>query len=137
MTDKVPTIICGVDVKDCEYYYPKCRNKCEGIFKCESKPNCYFKQLQRKTQEYNSTLQENVVLLQLYSEKEREYEDLQNASFTLAEGLDIRQNKLDRYKQALEKIEEFINSIINEDKDPKIFKVANPILRRIYEVKNV
>ena len=49
MTDKEPIIIDGVDVSKCKYL-PYCNDK-QG--NCAFEPNCYFKQLARKTQECN------------------------------------------------------------------------------------
>ena len=47
MTDKEHIIIDGIDVSGC-IYLPYCEDK-QG--NCGNNPNCYFKQLQRKTQE--------------------------------------------------------------------------------------
>lgn len=64
MTDKQEIIINGVDVKRCEFLFP--HNKYNGCrcmndpianvsnvssMSCEGNPNCYYKQLQRKTAE--------------------------------------------------------------------------------------
>ena len=52
MTDKEQIIINGVDVSRCENYNSKNRFTCYPyICNCHEKPNCYFKQLARKTQE--------------------------------------------------------------------------------------
>lgn len=104
MTDK-EIIIDGVNVAGCDYaILPKdsclakpqpyaketsciaCKEHNTKLNFCKNNPNCYYKQLQRK---------------------EQECEELKEASLTLAEGLNYRQNKLDNYKQALKKIEEY------------------------------
>ena len=52
MTDKEIIEINGVDVSGCEDYRPKDRFTCHPyICNCHQKPDCYFKQLARKTQE--------------------------------------------------------------------------------------
>ena len=84
MTDKI--IIDGVDVSNCNYYsemefirnyngyteYPDYCNISNSA--CSEHPNCHYKQLQRKT---------------------AECEELKKAAFTLAEGLNFRQKKLE------------------------------------------
>lgn len=55
MTDKEPIIIDGVDVSKCKYL-PYCNDK-QG--NCAFEPNCYFKQLARKTQECEELKEEN------------------------------------------------------------------------------
>lgn len=66
MTDKKQIIIDGVDISKCKYY-DEVFNYCDqsylgegGLLKntknpkrCECSPNCYYKQLARKTQECN------------------------------------------------------------------------------------
>lgn len=47
MTDKEQIIIDGIDVSKCKYL-PYCNDK-QG--NCAFEPNCYFKQLARKTKE--------------------------------------------------------------------------------------
>ena len=63
MTDKKQIIIDGVDVSGCGFFHSKeykntdCHialafsEQYAGCIKCECNPNCYFKQLIRKTQE--------------------------------------------------------------------------------------
>ena len=62
MTDKL-IIINGVDVSDCEHLglYKEYKLKCGGCYPvdCSDNPNCYYKQLKRKEQEYEE-LKKNV-----------------------------------------------------------------------------
>lgn len=57
MTDKQEIIINGVDVSRCSGYCPKLGKyncialACNSTAICKQSPNCYFKQLQRKTAE--------------------------------------------------------------------------------------
>ena len=100
-TDKETIMIDNVDVSRCEFYNKNdktCRevngkydtdicdfDKCEGS-------NCYFKQLKRKTQECEE-LKERLV---------RTEEDLKYQC------VDCMNVKSDRYRKALEEIEEYI-----------------------------
>lgn len=96
MTDKEQIIIDGVDVSRCVFYqieanklHPKAQycGSMRNIF-CEDEPNCYFKQLARKTQEC---------------------EELKDARFNL----NCEIYSLNRYRKALEEIEKVINNILN------------------------
>lgn len=116
MTDK-KIIIDGVNVRECKFrcYIDRCMaHSCTTKY-CKEYSNCYYKQLQRKEQKYNSTLQENVVLLQQYNEKEQECEELKEQLDTAkinyrneCDFRDLYRQQRDRYKQALEKIEEIL-----------------------------
>lgn len=84
MIDK-EIIIDGVNVAGCEFYCDEyctlANDRNERLpfaEKCNGYDDCLYKQLQRKEHEYNSTLQENIVLLQQYNEKEQECERLNN-----------------------------------------------------------
>ena len=58
MTDKEQIMIDGVDVSGCKEYIWALSHVCNLVngrtdkFECNYYPNCYFKQLARKTQEY-------------------------------------------------------------------------------------
>lgn len=88
MTDKKQVIIDGVDVSGCVFYqikanklHPKAQycGSMRNIF-CEDEPNCYFKQLARKT---------------------AECEELKDARFNL----NCEIYSLNRYRKALEEVE--------------------------------
>ena len=81
MTDKEQIIIDGVDVSRCKYL-PYCNDK-QG--NCAFEPNCYFKQLARKTQEC---------------------EELENKIKKLRKNLALEIETNNRYRKALEEIEE-------------------------------
>lgn len=91
MTDKEQIIIDGVDVSKCEYLKESftgliCAD-CNKSNDCSKSPNCYFKQLARKTQEC-VLLSENLAIKE---EEARHY---------LGEAY--------KYRKALEEIEEII-----------------------------
>ena len=77
MTENKPIIIDGVDVSGCNLYFNKCQHKCEGVFDCYKKPNCYFKQLTRKTQECEELKKVVELLKQYKGSKQASYERMQ------------------------------------------------------------
>ena len=90
MTDKQQIMINGVDVSECEYVCNTafgnigCKLPFNEEIHCCNIPNCYFKQLARKTQECEE-LKRKVELM-----------------------MDCPDCKVDEYKKALEEIEEYI-----------------------------
>ena len=93
MTDKEQIIIDGVDVSKCKDYHPKNRFTCHPyICNCHQKPNCYFKQLARKTQECGE--------LKAYAQRqENQREEYYKEYLKLSQ-------KCEKYEQALDDIEE-------------------------------
>ena len=97
MTDKEQIMINGVDVSKCRYfcrYDDLCRDDNIGRVVrplCKRIPDCYFKQLARKTQECEE-LKRKVELM-----------------------MDCPDCKVDEYKKALEEIEELVKSL-NENR---------------------
>lgn len=147
MTDKEQIIIDGVDVSRCVFYqieanklHPKAQycGSMRNIF-CEDEPNCYFKQLARKTQEckklnnkiidMNSIIEDAAINLgnkdfTLYDlpfeikKLSQECEELKERLDRTEEDLkyqcvDCMNVKSDRYRKALEGIEKVINNILN------------------------
>ena len=90
---KEQIIINGVDVSVCENYRPKDRFTCHPyICNCHQKPDCYFKQLARKTQECEELLKEN--------------QQLRNSlSDSLMFKFTAQENEINRYRKALEEVE--------------------------------
>ena len=77
MTDKEQIIIDGVDVNGCENYKPKNRFTCNPyICNCHEKPDCYFKQLVRKTQECDELISEKDFYLQKIEVLDQECKEL-------------------------------------------------------------
>lgn len=137
MTDKEQIIIDGVDVSKCKYfedgecgceYYLRYGYEITMYDRCEEYPNCDFKQLARKTQEcenlkedYKELEQRHNEAFQEFERLKQEYEEMKKASLTLAEGLNFRQNKLARYRKALEEVEEYcIHYLKHNPKSPSI-----------------
>lgn len=97
MTDKKEIIIDGVDVSECCYLHTSVFNEkkflCDAAQSvgenCFTSSNCYFKQLQCKTQECND------LKIQLHS----------------IEILSVPKVELNRYKQALDEIEKIITKM--------------------------
>ena len=130
-------IIDGVDVSKCKYfedgecgceYYLRYGYEITMYDRCEEYPNCDFKQLARKTQEcenlkedYKELEQRHNEAFQEFERLKQEYEEMKKASLTLAEGLNFRQNKLARYRKALEEVEEYwIHYLKHNPKSPSI-----------------
>ena len=112
MTDKEQIIIHGVDISECKEFYRACVNTqepeviCKKYEFCSENPNCYFKQLARKTQECEEL-----------KEKVKAYEKLalhikcphcNNELGLILNGSEDNHNLFVRYRKALEDIEEFI-----------------------------
>ena len=104
---KEPIMVDGVDVSGCKgfyihdrsttnidyWMYGQCKSSKEYGCYCRNNPNCYYKQLARKTQECE----------ELKERLERIEEDLKYQC------VDCMNVKSDRYRKALEEIEEYIN----------------------------
>lgn len=141
MTNKEQIIIDGVDVSECESHqieanelYPKA-HYCGSIKNtfCEDNPNCYFKQLARKTQiveQQQKTLDELIGCVSLWEEfteeesklakdssiadlvvllrkKTQECEEQENKIKKLRKNLALEIESNTRYRKALEEIENF------------------------------
>lgn len=95
MTDKEQIIINGVDVSKCDKlivnqlygYACNCEEDTHIISSCKNRHNCYYKQLARKTQEC---------------------EELKSESFTRESLISMQEKDIDRYRKALEEIEEIV-----------------------------
>lgn len=102
MEDNTEIIVNGVDVSKCFHYVNNKEYSCNlshtpfHYRHCEENPNCYFKQLQRKTTECEKL-----------KNKLNEYE---RAGGILDEG-EAWYGLAQRYKQALEEIEIYCNVI--------------------------
>lgn len=100
MSNKI--IIDGIDVSECEHFKGNLRYNCCNYyvdnFCCEENPNCYFKQLARAKKDIDNFDNANRELWQ-------ENEKLENATFTLARGLNFQQERADKLENALAEIE--------------------------------
>lgn len=125
MTENKPIIINGCDVSGCEYYD---KNKhlltciCEE-YPCSECSNCYFKQLNRKTQEceelkknYFTVIQQRNVAEQQLDQLKAKNENLKNeieACYNQVEDFDIiatsKSNKLKQAEQKLKEIRKYCN----------------------------
>ena len=140
MTDKEIIEIHGINVLKCEHYQYKSLKDCEmrypesgdceiGLLNylfdgsldmeksCKDNPNCYFKQLARKTQEceqikekYEALKLENEEGYEIVDELKHEYEELENKIKKLRKNLALEIEASDRYRKALEEIERYINN---------------------------
>lgn len=130
-------IIDGVNVAGCLYLTENllCNRANLLDFHCVANQNCHYKQLHRTQQQYNAVVEQNRQLQEAVKAKEQECEELKKASLTLAEGLNIRQDKLDYYKQALDKIEKVLWHYHNNLYTPKN-PVADEIEKRIFDIIN-
>ena len=131
MTDKEQIIIDGVDVSGCLFYQSnfeedydvRIKHFCSNWHNCcksSNNQNCYFKQLARKTQEYerlkedykeleqrhNGAFQDFERLKQECEELKEENQELRNSlSDSLMFKFTGQENETNRYRKALEEIE--------------------------------
>ena len=118
--NKEQVIIGGVDVSKCRYfcgYDDLCKNDNIGRVVrplCKRIPDCYFKQLARKTQEYNTCHTELVSVSDQLKKKTQECEELKETLNSLTRGvvMPMAESEVidltDRYRKALEEIEKII-----------------------------
>lgn len=100
MEDKEQIIIDGVDVSKCSRlivnklygYVCNCEEDEHLISSCKNRPNCHFKQLQRKTAECEELKKNNQILCDLYK--------------NVDSCLQKRTEKFDCYRKALEPFED-------------------------------
>ena len=154
MKDK-EIIIDGVDVSGCSRlivnklygYVCNCEEDEHLISSCKNRPNCYFKQLQRKTQECEALKSESFTMDSLITEQEEEIEKLkeyaqrqENQRETYyKEFLKLSQEnkelkrkvelmmdcpdcKVDEYKKALEEIEEISDDYNRVEKTSQYYR---------------
>ena len=122
MTDREQIIIDGVDVSRCRYFLKDTEEQdyetdefvkgcCEakdsyigyefdGYGLCRGDKDCYFKQLARKTQECEELKSSNKILADLYTNVDA--------------CLQIRTEKFDRYRKALEEIEGLVKNFCKD-----------------------
>lgn len=121
MTDK-QIIIDGVDVSGCEYCLKMTKYRCtiqRDVYKClcEENPNCYFKQLARKTQEceelreyHNKCCEEfeneKKELLEKYNQLSRDFYSGKYCNVEKCKQLDQLKVENDKYEQTLIEIKE-------------------------------
>ena len=124
---KEQIMIDGVDVNRCIDFNKRDKVSCYHILydKCNENPNCYFKQLARKTREfeqleekYEALKLENQEGYEIVAELKHECEELKERLVRTEEDLkyqcvDCMNVKSDRYRKALEEIEKVINNILN------------------------
>lgn len=144
--DKEPIIIDGINVVDCNYIIDYDPTKKQGTWggaihkgackiyskDCKHNPDCYFKQLARKTEECErslkriSDLEERIInhsneieeYCSRLADKNKECEELKERLVKTEEDLkyqcvDCMNVKSDHYRKALEGIEKVINNILN------------------------
>ena len=132
MADKEQIIIDGVNVYGCVQFIQEEEDCCNLGGSCKSWPNCYFKQLARKTQEceklksqmdedYNYYTTELKTLRDIISNKEK-----RNAALFLTSG---------RYRKALDEIEDYCDKQISLTGDLPFKTTESDILDIINKVK--
>lgn len=134
MTDK-EIIIDGVNVAGCYF----CKNSFEltdfkGIQKCSDIRDCFYKQLQRKTQECEELKEELSTYKKMLDNPEVRIAltDIRTGERDIWRKLG---NKANRYKQALEKIDNIVTSAGYGIEDKSVMAIIEPILKTINEVK--
>ena len=123
---KEQIIIDGVDVSKCTYFNNTDESYCEeccsefGCALCDDRPNCYFKQLARKTQEC---------------------EELKNNLYIANTNHEAAEKECDRYLEALDEIREIIASqdvgtrpkLYDFEQDSKILDIISKAKGGVYE----
>lgn len=127
-------IIDGVDVSGCIYYNPLGNYSCGGCRRCEEKPDCYYKQLVRKTQECDRLKHNNGyevgALEKTIDNLIVENKKLKNKIKKLRKNLALEIEANDHFRKALDEIEEYCN-----EQNLKYDLTACEILSIIEEVK--
>ena len=140
MADKEQIMIDGVNVSKCKYL-PYCNDK-QG--NCAFEPNCYFKQLARKTHEceelkekYEALKLENQEGYEIVAELKHECEEQKKQLETseewrikaesLNEKLELRNT---RYRKALEIIEGMLQAIVETNK-------VYPLQSNLYKILDI
>ena len=138
MTDKEQIIIDRVDVSECKHLYSRWtgslpKDTCaeydyinnpedDGLINlCKTHPNCYYKQLQKEkfenlnnrqmVESAENLIYENSELYKNLKEKEQECEELKKQLETSEKWRIESDLQNDRYRRALEEIEECINNL--------------------------
>ena len=128
---KEQIMIDGVNVNRCIDFNKRDKVSCYHILydKCNESPNCYFKQLARKTQEceqikekYEALKLENQEGYEIVAELEHEREELKERLERVEEDLkhqcvDCMNIKSDRYRKALEEIEGLVKNFCKDCDD--------------------
>lgn len=159
MTDKEQIMIDGVDVKNCKGIdlslspLVKCKSLkfktsdggIAGIW-CSDHTNCYFKQLARKTQEceqlqekYEALRLENQEGYEIVAELKQKCEELKGKYEEIKEdryNLNMEMYTLDRYRKALEEIEEYCDKQIAVTGDLPFKTTESDILDIINKAKD-
>ena len=102
--DNEEVYVDGIDISECEYAcntaFGKngCKHPMMKNIYCSKNPNCYFKQLARKTREFE--------------QKEKELKELKRQYKLSCLDCEYKNTKrdADRYRKALEEIERYINN---------------------------
>lgn len=140
MTDKEQIMIDGVDVSKCQDFYINCLTKkdnqycnCDSdntrFLQCKDNPDCYYKQLTRKTQECErsrkriSDLEERIIN---HSNEVEEY----------CSRLADKNKKCEKYEQALEEVYGIIVGLLVMKDVKHLSKETNEILNIISKVKS-
>ena len=153
MTDK-QIIIDGVDVSGCEHFEPCTKYTCEiseMTYCCEEEPNCYYKQLKRKEQEYEALNKVAKTHLAETFEMQKEIDQLKaelqatkglvtaigKENFGLIQEQNEIDKKIDKYEIALQEIKEIAEKGHKERGNLMRTWWFKDILQKINEVENV
>lgn len=103
MTDKEQIIIDGVDVKNCNFFLSS--NKYCGLYStgCRFVPDCYYKQLARKTQELKTICKAFDI--------EYGYDEGTGVIVGRCNKLIEKENELEEYKQSLNERNKFLQDL--------------------------
>ena len=144
---KEPIIIDDVDVSKCEYHRDThkelladgnikifanyCQINNDGCYAI----NCYYKQLKRKEEELTSCRNELEWLHNINDQLKAENEELKKVTITLAEGLNFRQQLVEKLKQTLTEIKELLLKT-STDSQEHCVNAKSVILQKISEMED-
>lgn len=132
MTDKEQIIIDGVDVAGCKYFN-RFRNICHNknlCCDCEKNQDCYYKQLQRKTQECEQKEKELLSNEKIINKLMKEVDELKQECEKLKNQVDEDYNY---YTTELKTLRDIISN--KEKRNAALFLMSNRYRKALEEIE--
>lgn len=138
MTDKEHIIINGVDVSGCSGYCPELGKyncialACNSAAICKQSPNCYCKQLQRKTQECEQKEKELLSNEKIINKLMKEVDELKQECEKLKNQVDEDYNY---YTTELKTLRDIISN--KEKRNAALFLMSNRYRKAFEEIEEI
>lgn len=144
MTNKEPIIVDGVDVSGCTLYgNRRCNNACNPLncLFCSDKPNCHYKQLARKTQEYKELKEDYTELEQRHNEAFKDFQSIRQECEELKNKMaDViyaaTGGRLSYSNYTLDAIEQAFNDQLEILSDQKVEEEIKELNQKLYLAQN-